>query len=64
MMSVLASEEEKFAGCRNFVFRCPGSGEEIVFKQGVFTVTVSHDYLTIDSEVVVQVGRKETDRRP
>lgn len=41
MMSVLATEEEKFSSCHKLVFVCPGTGEEIILDRGVFTEAVS-----------------------
>jgi len=39
-LSVRATEEEKYAACGKFVFRCPQTFKEIKFGCGVFTEKV------------------------
>nr|XP_002123526.4 DNA polymerase alpha catalytic subunit [Ciona intestinalis] len=39
LMSVQATEEEKFAGCKRFIFVCPQTKKTVTFDQGVFAET-------------------------
>nr|CAB3264997.1 DNA polymerase alpha catalytic subunit [Phallusia mammillata] len=39
LMSVQATEEEKYSGCKKFLFTCPSSGEKLEFGSGVFAET-------------------------
>jgi len=40
LLSVQATEEEKYSACEKFVFRCPQTSKEIEFGCGVFAETV------------------------
>ena len=49
LMSVLATEEEKYSSCKKIVFECPNTHKQIILDQGVFIETVSSNPREVQS---------------